>query len=77
MNKPVFAPYAARCGAHARTTGQPCKKAAMANGRCRNHGGKSLKGKESPRYKHGMRAKETQDALRNLKELDKLISSLL
>lgn len=30
-----------RCGAHCRTTGQPCKNAAMANGRCRMHGGKS------------------------------------
>jgi hypothetical protein len=30
-----------RCGAHARSTGQPCKAKAMANGRCRNHGGLS------------------------------------
>lgn len=30
-----------RCGAHARTTGQPCKAGAMLNGRCRNHGGLS------------------------------------
>ena len=32
---------APRCGAYARTTGQPCKSPAMANGRCRMHGGKS------------------------------------
>lgn len=32
---------APRCGAHARTTGQPCKSPAMMNGRCRMHGGKS------------------------------------
>lgn len=27
------------CGAYARSTGKPCRKVAMANGRCRNHGG--------------------------------------
>jgi hypothetical protein len=35
----------------------------MANGKCRNHGGRSLKGQDSPSYKHGMRTKES-DALR-------------
>jgi hypothetical protein len=29
------------CGAHCRTTGQPCQNFQMANGRCRMHGGKS------------------------------------
>ena len=29
------------CGAHARSTGQPCKAKALANGRCKNHGGMS------------------------------------
>ena len=29
------------CGAHARTTGQPCQAKALANGRCNLHGGKS------------------------------------
>src|SRR5271168_4997118 len=32
---------APRCGAKARTTGCPCRAPAMANGRCRMHGGKS------------------------------------
>ena len=32
---------APRCGAHARTTGFACQSPAMANGRCRMHGGKS------------------------------------
>lgn len=31
----------ALCGAHCRTTGEPCKNHQMANGRCRMHGGKS------------------------------------
>ncbi len=30
-----------RCGAYCRTTTMPCKNAAMKNGRCRMHGGKS------------------------------------
>ena len=31
----------ARCGAYARTTGNPCQAKAMTNGRCKNHGGMS------------------------------------
>ena len=30
-----------KCGAYARSTGQPCKAKALANGRCKNHGGMS------------------------------------
>jgi len=30
-----------RCGAFARSTGQPCKAKALTNGRCKNHGGMS------------------------------------
>jgi len=30
-----------KCHAHARSTGLPCKAKALANGRCRNHGGLS------------------------------------
>ena len=30
-----------KCGAYARTTGNPCKAKAMPNGRCKNHGGLS------------------------------------
>jgi hypothetical protein len=29
------------CGAHARSTGQPCQAKGLANGRCKNHGGMS------------------------------------
>ncbi len=29
------------CGAHARSTGQPCQAKGLANGRCKNHGGLS------------------------------------
>jgi hypothetical protein len=50
-----------RCGAHARTTGEPCKAPAMANGRCRMHGGMSPGGPTGERngaYKHGRQTKE-------------------
>ena len=36
-----------KCGAHARSTGQPCKAKALANGRCKNHGGMSTGPKTS------------------------------
>lgn len=40
------------CGAYARSTGQPCKAKALANGRCKNHGGlstgpRTLEGRKS------------------------------
>ena len=41
-----------RCGAKTRR-GTMCLSPAMANGRCRMHGGLSLAGQESPRYRHG------------------------
>jgi hypothetical protein len=40
------------CGAHARSTGQPCRAQALANGRCKNHGGLST----GPRTPEGRRA---------------------
>ena len=30
-----------KCGAHARSTGKPCQAKALANGRCKLHGGLS------------------------------------
>jgi hypothetical protein len=40
------------CGAKVKRTGLPCQSFPMANGRCRNHGGATPKGKDHPRYKH-------------------------
>lgn len=51
-----------RCGAFCRTTGGTCRNAAMANGRCRMHGGMSTgapKGIANPHYRHGLRTNET------------------
>ena len=41
MTCPMQLFIAPRCDAHARTTGKPCIAPAMANDRCRMHGGKS------------------------------------
>ncbi len=40
------------CGAKTRG-GKPCKAKAMENGRCRIHGGKSLRGMDHPNFKTG------------------------
>ena len=37
----VRANAAPRCGARSKRTGKPCRAAAMPNGRCKVHGGKS------------------------------------
>ena len=64
-----------RCGAHCRTTGQPCKNAAMANGRCRMHGGKST-GRPVIHGKSTKAAKEQRAEIRTLlKALRELIDS--
>ena len=48
----ILAHSARRCGAKTRVLGL-CKSPAMVNGKCRMHGGKSLKGEEHPNYKCG------------------------
>jgi hypothetical protein len=45
------------CGAKTRS-GAACQNYPMANGRCRLHGGLSLKGEASPRYIHGKYSKD-------------------
>jgi len=62
------------CGAHARSTGKPCKRFAMTNGRCDMHGGKSTGAKKPHRHvTHGLRTKTSVIEWRQLKE--KLITS--
>lgn len=61
-----------RCGAKCRD-GSRCKSWAMDNGRCRMHGGKSLKGKDSRTWKSGIysryASKSLKDVLDQLQEL--------
>lgn len=53
-----------QCGAKTRS-GKPCANDAMANGRCRMHGGKSLKGIESATYKTGLYSKFAPTQIRD------------
>lgn len=42
------------CGAHCRTTGEPCRRPPLAGRtRCRIHGGTALTGAAHPNYRHG------------------------
>ena len=41
-----------KCGAYARSTGNPCQAKALANGRCKNHGGLST----GPKTQEGRQA---------------------
>jgi len=59
---------APRCGARSKRTGKPCRGAAMPNGRCKLHGGKST-GPRTPEglarcrranWKHGYYSRETK-----------------
>ena len=61
-----------RCGAHCRTTNAPCKSAAMANGRCRMHGGKST----GRPVTHGQRTKEAKADRRAAQEVLTQLSKL-
>jgi hypothetical protein len=62
-----------RCGAHARTTGQPCRSPAMSNGRCRMHGGKST----GRPQKHGRYTKKAIAERREVRDLLRLLRELI
>ncbi|MBM4428682.1 MAG: hypothetical protein FJ031_15795 [Chloroflexi bacterium] len=62
-----------RCGAYCRTTGEACKAPAMANGRCRMHGGKST----GRPIVHGRATKEARAQRREVRELLKALRELL
>lgn len=67
-----------RCGAKTRS-GIPCKSPAMANGRCRMHGGKSTgppKGNKNA-LKHGFYTKEAVEHRRYIRQLLKDSRELL
>lgn len=70
-----------RCGAKARTrNGLLCKAVAMANGRCRMHGGTNPgapSGKEHGKYRHGVYTKEIQVLAQYYKERLKTAKLLL
>ena len=61
-----------RCGAKARTTGEPCKQIAMKNGRCAYHGGHTPKGDSwhKPRWPDGKRPDAAERLNRKLADLE-------
>lgn len=64
------------CGAKTRSGGS-CRQPAMKNGRCRLHGGKSKKGKEHGRYKHGRRTKEAMAVSKEIYTLIRETNALM
>ena len=66
-------PMQAICGAHCRTTGEPCKNHQMANGRCRMHGGKST----GRPVTHGQFTQEALTQRARLLELNRELRELL
>ena len=62
---------APRCGAHARTTGKPCRSQAMKNGRCRMHGGKAGRKPTHGRYTKAaiVERREVRALLRAMRKL--------
>lgn len=64
---------APKCGAHCRTTGEPCKNAAMKNGRCRMHGGKST----GRPVTHGLTTREARAERKERTALMREVRSLL
>jgi hypothetical protein len=58
------------CGAYARSTGNPCRAKALANGRCKNHGGLST-GPKTPESKARIGAATRQRMVSGQAELAK------
>jgi len=78
--------FVKKCGARARTNGHhPCRQPAMANGRCRLHGGKCTGAKtktgiiqiKKANTKHGLYSKEWIAEKRNTRELLKGLKSAI
>lgn len=66
------------CGAKTRNGGACQNPPVSGSNRCRMHGGKSLRGMESPTYKHGLYSKYAGESLKEvLAELDKVSSNEL
>ena len=64
------------CGAYARSTGEPCKRFARKNGRCKLHGGRST-GAKQPRIKHGLYTKEAIESRRQYADLLRQANDLI
>src|SRR5215831_17380713 len=67
----------ARCGAHSRRTGQPCRNGAMPNGRCGMHGGATPRGARHGAFVHGEHSIETIAERRKAVALNETATELL
>lgn len=78
------------CGARARTNGhQPCRRIAMANGRCHLHGGLTPKHNPGPKtaegrlrqrmgsWVHGLRSKEAREEAKQVRNMIKQCKQLI
>jgi hypothetical protein len=79
--EPAQLAQAKRCGAKTRGArgGRPCRSPAMANGRCRMHGGRSggPLGARNGAYKHGKFTREAREISKYFTELAKVGEELL
>ncbi len=81
----ALAHAARRCGARCKRTGKPCAAAAMPNGRCRLHGGKStgprtVEGLERSRkanWKHGLYSAAAKAERREARAAIRLVRHLI
>jgi hypothetical protein len=69
-------PMQAQCGAHCRTTGNPCQNAPMPNGRCRMHGGKSTGRPPTSGYYSNEATTQRHQFQQLLRTIDGLLQSL-
>ncbi|WP_275450106.1 HGGxSTG domain-containing protein [Waddlia chondrophila] len=66
-----------RCGAYARSSGKPCLQAAMSNGRCYLHGGKSTT-KHGRYTKRSVESRQKQrQAIKELRESQKAMENTI
>jgi len=64
-----------KCGAKTKGTGKPCKRSPVkGRKRCKLHGGATLQGTDSPRYKHGLYSEyagsQLKEVLAQLEDVD-------
>ncbi len=65
------------CGAYARSSGKPCQRPAMTNGRCYHHGGSSpiKHGRYTKQYIQNRR--EERQAIKELRESQKAMEDMV
>ncbi len=74
---PYYAAPERRCRARSKQTGEQCKQLAVAGREtCHWHGGKSLRGRQHPAYKHGERSQRGRAQMRLVNRLGEALRRL-